>query len=619
MPPSLGTSLAATLRRLAAIPDGLADRELLARFVAKRDEAAFAAIVRRHGGLVFDVCRNILRNHADAEDAFQSTFLALAAQAGQVRNPAALSGWLHATACRTALKARRSHARRMAHETHAPVRPDVAAPDPTLAEALAAVHEEVDRLPERYRAAIVLFELAGRTQDEVGQALGLSKDGVKKRLERGRARLRAALGRRGFGPAVIVAAATSAVEVPTALAEAVARFVASSGDAPLSVSHGVWPMSAKIFSGSASTVVVAAVAGFGLLWGGPPEKAPTPVKGEGPAPTVGELIPVPPREVAGASRKDLFGDPLPAGAVLRLGTVGFRVPDAAGVGFRKNGQLVAVSEDLRLYEWPADGSATPTVTPLTEDAQYGWRRALSADARFVAVANGHKIAVWDVSGPKPSVYLAHEEGDVSHLALAANGSRLAACDGNIHLCDLATKTWAKFPALVPFAESLSFTPDGRWLTVATAKDVIVIDAAAAKERCRVVIPKVRPHFAALSSDGGTLAVLSTGWLLGPPATVRFFAIPSGDELTTLKSPAGPAQWVGFAPDGKTLLLGNPHGVREWDFVTGKLVREIDGPGTHPAAFSPDGRRMAAHSRAAVMLVDRVKGTHVHPELYLARP
>jgi DNA-directed RNA polymerase specialized sigma24 family protein len=131
MTPSAGPPLAAAVQKLAASLDDRPDEDVLARFTAGRDEAAFATLVRRHGALVFDVCRSVLGNRADAEDAFQATFLALATRAGTLRTPAALAGWLHATACQVARKALRARRRRRAHETSTPARPDVLPPDPS--------------------------------------------------------------------------------------------------------------------------------------------------------------------------------------------------------------------------------------------------------------------------------------------------------------------------------------------------------------------------------------------------------------------------------------------------------------------------------------------------------
>src|SRR5262245_34482863 len=91
---------------------------------------------------------------------------------------------------------------------------------------------------------------------------------------------------------------------------------------------------------------------------------------------------------------DLYGDPLPEGAVMRLGTVGFRAPNVAGVGFRKTGELVAFTENLNLYVWPADGNPRPTVIRVPGEARYGWRRAISADGRFAAGFLRRQVVVW---------------------------------------------------------------------------------------------------------------------------------------------------------------------------------------------------------------------------------
>jgi RNA polymerase sigma factor (sigma-70 family) len=284
MPLSKETAFAA-LRRLAALPpDPRPDEELLSKFVADRSDAAFAAIVARHGGLVLDVCRSVLRNEADAEDAFQATFIALANDVRRIRRPAALAGWLHAVAFRTAAKARRGRDRRRLREARIPARSSPG-PDPSWLEVRQAIHEEVNRLPERYRAAVVLFYLADRTQDQVAQTLGLSTAGVKKRLERGRALLRSALDRRGFGPLSVLAVTTFSLPVPTTVlarqaAELAIKFVTTRGGVPTAIlslaSTGVRPLHPKTVFGVAAFWGVAAAIGVAVLWGGPPIRPPRP-------------------------------------------------------------------------------------------------------------------------------------------------------------------------------------------------------------------------------------------------------------------------------------------------------------------------------------------------------
>src|SRR5947207_10921729 len=125
--------LSGLVNRLGRGPDGAesaTDAELLARFAAGRDEAAFAELVRRHGRLVYGVCRRVTGSHHLAEDAFQAVFVVLAAKAGAVRPPSAVAAWLHGVACRTALRARTLAHRRRRREAPAAALPEPAAPEP---------------------------------------------------------------------------------------------------------------------------------------------------------------------------------------------------------------------------------------------------------------------------------------------------------------------------------------------------------------------------------------------------------------------------------------------------------------------------------------------------------
>jgi RNA polymerase sigma factor (sigma-70 family) len=191
----------AAARELAPFPDAV----LLERFVSRRDEVAFTALVERHGPMVLGVCRRILRDPHDAEDACQAVFLVLARKAHSVRRAGALGGWLHAVSFRAACRLRSARARRRAAEH--PLTDAPAAAEPTWREAQAILDEELQRLPEKWRTPLVLCYLEGKTRDEAARQLGWSVGTVRGRLTRGRALLKARLARRGLCPSVPLAAA----------------------------------------------------------------------------------------------------------------------------------------------------------------------------------------------------------------------------------------------------------------------------------------------------------------------------------------------------------------------------------------------------------------------------
>jgi RNA polymerase sigma factor (sigma-70 family) len=180
------------------------DADLLARFVQSRDEAAFEEIVRRHGPLVWSVCRHLLSHHADAEDAFQAVFLALVQGAGKVRAGQALPAWLHGVAVRVAEKCRRTMGRRRRRETRAAVaEADRPLPDSAWTAMMTAVHEEVRRLPEAERSAFILCELEGLRQPDAAARLGCPLGTLSGRLCKARQRLIDRLSHRGVVPGVL--------------------------------------------------------------------------------------------------------------------------------------------------------------------------------------------------------------------------------------------------------------------------------------------------------------------------------------------------------------------------------------------------------------------------------
>jgi len=190
------------VRRTPAKPptDDATDAELIDHFVSRRDHNAFAILVRRHGPMVFGVCRRVLRDPHDAEEAFQVTFLVLVRKAGSLRQPERLANWLYGVASRVAHKTKRTTARRDAHERSAAVS-NVVAPvtvGPDRAEVRAVIDEEMVALPEKYRAPLVLCYLEGLTNEDAARKLGWPTGSMSYRLARGRELLRRRLARRGL-------------------------------------------------------------------------------------------------------------------------------------------------------------------------------------------------------------------------------------------------------------------------------------------------------------------------------------------------------------------------------------------------------------------------------------
>ena len=244
---------------------GLTEAQLLDR-IARRDEsaeAAFEAILTRHGPAVLACCRRVLGDSAAAEDAFQATFLVLHRRAGSIRVRESLAPWLLHVARMAALKARQGEARRLARERRV-ARPELAAAEAPTSDLRLLVHDEVDRLPEKYREPVRLCYFEGRTHDDAAASLGWPVGTVRGRLSRARDMLRTRLMRRGVGitPAALVTAMAAAgdarAEVPQALHEATLA-AAFRGAA---VEAGVVSLAAAVVRGLA---VSAAVKGAAIV------------------------------------------------------------------------------------------------------------------------------------------------------------------------------------------------------------------------------------------------------------------------------------------------------------------------------------------------------------------
>jgi RNA polymerase sigma factor (sigma-70 family) len=200
------------------------DGDLLERFTSQHEEAVFDALLRRYGPLVLGVCQRVLNHEQDAEDAFQATFLVLARRAGSIRKQASLGSWLYGVSYRLALKLKAGAARRRALERRLATMPPPQPSDETAWQELRpALDVELSKLPEKYRAPLVLCYLEGKTHAEAAQVLGWPCGSMSKRLTRARDLLRARLRERGValstGLLATLLMENARAAVPAALAE----------------------------------------------------------------------------------------------------------------------------------------------------------------------------------------------------------------------------------------------------------------------------------------------------------------------------------------------------------------------------------------------------------------
>jgi RNA polymerase sigma factor (sigma-70 family) len=273
------------IRRLAGVPHevGVTDRHLLDRYLKQRDIAALEVIVSRYAPLVLGLCRKILGNSPEADDAFQATFLVLFRKAGSIRRQDTLAPWLYGVAYRVAARARAIRSKQRVREKPLGERDWASTTgDPLLSEVGALIHEEINRLPDKYRKLVVLCYLMGKKREEAAQLLGWSQTTVKGRLERARTRLRRRLVRRGIEPTTVALTAAldlAAPAVPSDLIDATVRAalsVAARGMAASAVSGTVASLAegvlrsmifAKVRVIALVLLVLGTVSAGGAAWG----------------------------------------------------------------------------------------------------------------------------------------------------------------------------------------------------------------------------------------------------------------------------------------------------------------------------------------------------------------
>jgi RNA polymerase sigma factor (sigma-70 family) len=652
---------------------GLTDAQLLQRFAGGGEEPAFAALISRHGGLVWGVCRHILHREQDAEDAFQATFLVLARRPGSIRKTQSIGSWLYGVAYRVAMKAKTKMRKRQARESACVERSaDRPAHDLAWRELQAILDEEVQRLPEKYRAPFVFCCLEGGTREAASRELGLSAGTLSSRIARARQTLQGRLLRRGVMLSAAMCAhaiwsQSAAGGVPASLAvgtiqAACGRHV-SADVLALVEAVGGGSIFLKWSAGAVLVLVLGLLSAAAAKWQAPPA-----------VPAPAETLTV---EDGPPARKDLHGDLLPAGALARLGTVRLRAPGSQLALTADGKEIVAVDADLKVRRFDAltgelrgtrqlPGSAlwffklsprgrfvlSQSRTPngqfqldlwdLAQEKRVQtlpcgefsiWSNvgiAFSADEDQVVltpyqVGTKRKVVLWDLKTFK-AVDLWTQERDIYErsqdpLALfSPDGRRVIAC----HL-DLIIRCWdAENGKLLWESERrhwsafLCFSPDSQSIIC----DAERLDASTGKlSKDKLRPPKEAIYPFGFSADGKWMA-FENGFgemvLWQPGAAKAAFKLPAPPhckpEIYHTRNHI-PTNFV-FTGDSKALIR-REGALQRWDLTTGHaLYAETEEWGhteeVSRLLFSPDGKLVASSSKdQSIRLWDVAKARPLH--------
>jgi RNA polymerase sigma factor (sigma-70 family) len=560
-------SLLQHIRRLigTAPAEQTPDALLLEQFCLHRDETAFTTLVQRHGPLVFGVCRRMLRDSHEVEDAFQATFLVLARKAGAIRKPEALSSWLHGVAARVAARARNLQRRSResqvmamatenSRETQDGFEPAVATPGPVLESAQrelrSLLDEELARLPDKYRLPMVLCYLEGKSNEEAAAQLHWTKGTVSGRLARARDLLRNRLARRGLASSsaalvggLVDAGARAAVPVSLETAAVDLALGRALSLTASSLAHGVLQ---AMFWGKVKMAALPLLAvGLGVVvLGGLVVRLGAGAAPIGTAPSLPEATETP----------------------VALNTETPPAPNAAFVVFIKQGDA-----------HPADGKE--------KDDQVWIADADGKNARALTKTPGSKAAPCVSPDGKTIAFMNRKDGCLYTMALDAREEKLV----SIH----------------PTGEANVFTADGKRVAYLGAGKVNILDI---EKRQVATLPIENVTGFALHPDGKRIAFTR---YVGTPHRHELYLADSDDQNETKLLPAASRVWkdfdpsfdprtmwctreVAFCSDGKLLFVSSRGATRHLhrgDLEARKLERL--GPIWHDLdlAVSPDGTKI----------------------------
>ncbi len=537
-------SLLQHVRRLAA--GDSPDEQLLADFLTRQSDEAFAALVGRHGPMVFNVCRRILHDSHAAEDVFQATFLVLADRAGAIRRRESLAGFLHGVAYRLAVRARRRTMPPLPGDLTDRTEPPIE--NVAWKEMLGILDQELGRLPDRYRAPLVLCYLEGRTQDEAARQLGWGLNTLRRRVAQGRRLLEARLRGRGVtlsaALAGLLAARTAVVPAPlraATLAAVSARTIGGSSALLVSVRKGFLSLLSTSGKRLMALAVAAAVAGIvccACCWDRSGDQAPA-----APASETGSL---PERTIRFGTDRYRNGPPIEGLAVSADGTLAVTRSPWSTLG---PARVFDLTSGRCLYSLAREPDSDVEVV------------GLSPDGKLLATRGDRYLRILDAVTGK----------EIRKLKYNPGGGR-------------SVTRW------------LTFTPDGKQLAVTLMGAAIRLLDVETFEEKQTFPQGGESRACVFSPDGKHMATGGLPWE-NKVYYARLWDVASGTEVKRFATGDAPLLTLAFSPDGATLAGGcqGDGRPRLWDVATGRERLSFPGIGrdVHSVVFAPDGKTLAA--------------------------